>query len=87
LQTIASAGSVPRAIILPVFGFGQRSITLDSGTPKTWRAILLLAILSSLFNGISQPAVLELGKSGPSDALLIIQFVIGDIVGTIAVFA
>jgi hypothetical protein len=87
LQTLASAGCAPLAMLLLGFGFGSKSLSLDAVTSKTWRALLMLIILSSLLNGIMQTAAIQLGNTGIGDVLLSLRYIVGDILGSIVVFA
>ena len=87
LQTFASAGCAPLAMLLLGFGFGSKSLSLDAVTSKTWRALLMLIILSSLLNGIMQTAAIQLGNTGIGDVLLSLKYIVGDILGSIVVFA
>ena len=87
LQTIFSAGCVPIAMLLLRFAFGQDSMSLDNVTPKTWRAILLLIVISSLVNGVMQTAAIQLGDTGVGDVILSLKYIVGDILGSVAVFA
>ena len=87
LQTIASAGCVPIAMLLLRFAFGQNTVTLDDVTPETWRAILLLIIISSLLNGVLQTAAIQLGDTDVDDVILSLKYTVGDIFGSVVVFA
>ena len=87
LQTIASAGSAPLAMLLLGFGFGRNSFSLSNVTPRSWRAFLMLIILSSLLNGVMQAAAIQLGNTDMGDVILSLKYTTGDIVGSLVVFA
>jgi len=87
LQTIASAGCAPLAMLLLGFGFGRNTLSLSNVTPKSWRAFLMLIILSSLLNGVMQTAAIQLGNTGMGDVILSLKYTLGDILGSLVVFA
>ena len=87
LQTIASAGCAPLAMLLLGFSFGQNTLSLSNVTPKSWRAFLMLIIFSSLLNGVMQTAALQLGNTGMGDVILSLKYTTGDILGSLVVFA
>ena len=87
LQTIASAGCAPLAMLLLGFGFGRNTLSLSNVTPRSWRAFLMLIILSSLLNGILQAAALQFGNTDMGDVILSLKYTAGDILGSLVVFA
>jgi hypothetical protein len=87
LQTIAGAGCAPLAMILLGFGFGHKTLSLGDVTPRSWRAFLMLIILSSLLNGVMQTAAIQLGNTGMGDIILSLKYTLGDILGSLVVFA
>ena len=87
LQTIAGAGCAPLAMMLLGFGFGQNTLSLSNVTPRSWRAFLMLIILSSLLNGVMQTAAIQLGNTGIGDVILSLKYTLGDIMGSLVVFA
>lgn len=87
LQTLASAACVPLAMLMLRFGFGEKSISLSNVTPKTWRALVVLIVVSSLLNGLMQTAAIHLGKTSVDDLIVALKFTIGDILGSLAVLA
>ena len=86
LQTLASAACAPLAMLLLGFGFGEKALSLSKVTPKSWRAFLLLIILSSLLNGVMQTSAIQLGNTGVGNIILSLKYTLGDILGSVVVF-
>ena len=87
LQTLTSAACVPLSMLLLRFGFGENSISLSDISPRTWRALVVLVVVSSLLNGLMQTAAIHLGKTSVDDLIVALKFTIGDILGSLAVLA
>lgn len=87
LQTLASAACAPLALLLLRFGFGGQSISLENVTPNTWRALVVLIVVSSLLNGLMQTAAIHLGNTSVDDLIIALKYTVGDIFGSLVVFA
>jgi len=87
LQTFAGAACVPLALLLLRFGFGGQSISLKNVTPNTWRALIVLVVVSSLLNGLMQTAAIHLGNTSVDDLIIGLKYTVGDIFGSLVVFA
>jgi len=74
-------------MLLLRFGFGENSISLSDISPKTWRALVVLIVVSSLVNGLMQTAAIHLGNTSVDDLIVALKFTVGDILGSIVVFA
>ena len=79
--TIIGAGCVPLAMYLLRFGFGDEVISLQHVDGRTWRALVLLVIISSLLNSILQTVVVHASEITVIDVYLGLKFVLGDILG------
>lgn len=87
LQTLGSAACAPQALLLLRFGFGEQSISLKNVTPRTWRALVVLIVVSSLLNGLMQTAAIHLGNTSVDDLIVALKYTVGDILGSVVVFA
>lgn len=79
--TIIGAGCVPLALYLLRFGFGDEVISRQHVDGRTWRGLVLLVIISSLFNSILQTVVIHARDITVTDVYLGLKFVMGDILG------
>ena len=87
LQTLTSAACVPLSMLLLHFGFGENSISLNDISPQSWRALVVLIVVSSLLNGLMQTAAIHLGNTSVDDLIVALKFTVGDILGSVVVFA
>ena len=85
MQTLTGALCAPLAYQLLKFSFGSNHISLGSVSPKTWRGILTVIIVSSLLNGLFQTLSIGFGNTGIADVVLSLKYTVGDIVGAIFV--
>jgi len=81
LQTLTSAACVPLSMLLLRFGFGENSISLSDISPKTWRALVVLIVVSSLLNGLMQTAAIQLGNTSEDDFIVALKYTVGDVFG------
>ena len=66
--------------------WGQ-SISLKNVTSKTWRALVVLIVVSSLLNGLMQTAAIQLGNTSEDDFIVALKYTVGDVLGSLVVFA
>ena len=85
MQTLTGALCAPVAYQLLKFSFGSDHISLGSVNARTWRGILMVIIVSSLFNGLFQTLSIGLGDTGVANVVLSLKYTAGDIFGAIFV--
>ena len=85
MQTFTSAFCAPLAYQLLKFSFGNDHISLGSVNTRTWRGILMVIIVSSLFNGLFQALSIGFGDTGVADVVLSLKYTVGDMFGALFV--
>ena len=82
---IVGACCAPLAFTMLKFAFGGDIIYLQKVNYRSWRIILVAIILSALINAIGHSLVVSLSGEVPANIMLTLTFILGDVLGAIAV--